>query len=174
MKRLLIIFPLVLLFSACSKSTSGEDLQKPVQRAEGVVMRETSSGETAWQLKATAADFYDNQEVTMENPKIIFNQDDKGEAVLISKKGTFKDGLITFTGAVVVTVKEEDLKLTTEKLFYNTDTKVAWTDVPFVLKRSGVTVRGKALKAEQGFSNIEIYKQVTDLPPDLKGLQPLK
>ena len=109
----------------------------------------------------------------MDNPKITFNRD-KGKVVLTSKKGTFKAGIITFTGSVVVTSQDEDLKLTTYKLYYNTSTKTAWTDVPFILKRHGVTVKGEAFKADKGFSNIEIFNQVTDLPPDLKGLQPLK
>ena len=172
MKKILILASLI-LFSACQKNTSGTDNAVPSQRAEGVIMRETASGESTWQLKATSADFYDNQDVLMDNPKITFNQT-KGDAVLIAKKGAFKDGIITFMDNVVVTVKEEDLKLTTSKLYYNTNTKIAWTDVPFVLKRSGVTVKGKAFKTDKGFSNIEIFKQVTDLPPDLKGLQPLK
>ena len=172
MKKLLILTSLILL-NACQKNTSSESSALPSQRAEGVIMRETASGESTWQLKARSADFYDNQDVLMDNPKITFNQS-KGDAVLTAKKGTFKDGIITFMGSVVVTVKEEDLKLTTSKLYYNTSTKIAWTDVPFVLKRSGVTVKGKALKADKGFSNIEIFKQVTDLPPDLKGLQSLK
>ncbi len=143
----------------------------PAQRAEGFVLRETVGGQTSWQLKANAADFYDNQEVVMENPKIIFNQDAKKEATLTSKEGTYKENIITFLGSVIVKSQEENLKLTTEKLFYNTSTKVAWTDVPFVLKRNGITVRGKALKADQGFSNIEIYKQVTDLPSNLEELK---
>ena len=172
MKKLLILTSLILL-SACQKNTSSNGGAVPPQRAEGVIMRETAAGESTWQLKAISADFYDNQDVLMNNPKITFNQS-KGDAVLTAKKGSFKDGIITFSGSVVVIVKEEDLKLTTSKLYYNTNTKIAWTDVPFVLKRSGVTVKGKALKADKGFSNIEIFKQVTDLPPDLKGLQPLK
>ena len=172
MKKLLILTSLILL-GACQKNTSSTSGTVPHQRAEGVIMRETAAGESTWQLKATSADFYDNQDVLMDNPKITFNQS-KGDAVLTAKKGSFKDSIITFSGSVVVIVKEEDLKLTTSKLYYNTNTKIAWTDVPFVLKRSGVTVKGKALKADKGFSNIEIFKQVTDLPSDLKGLQPLK
>ena len=172
MKKFLILTSLILL-SACQKNTSSTDTNIPAQRAEGVIMRETAGGESTWQLKATSADFYDNQDVLMENPKITFNQE-KGDATLTAKKGIFKDGVITFLDSVAVSVKEEDLKLTTSKLYYNTSTKTAWTDVPFVLKRSGVTVKGQALKADKGFSNIEIFKQVTDLPPDLKGLQPLK
>lgn len=172
MKKFLILTFLILL-SACQKSTSSTGNDIPPQRAEGVIMRETADGESTWQLKAESADFYDNQDVLMDNPKITFNQE-KGDAILTAKKGTFKDGIITFIGSVVVTVKEEDLKLTTSKLYYNTNTKISWTDVPFVLKRSGVTVKGQALKADRGFSNIEIFKQITDLPPDLKGMQPLK
>ncbi|MBO4707943.1 MAG: LPS export ABC transporter periplasmic protein LptC [Elusimicrobiaceae bacterium] len=172
MKKLLILTSLILL-SACQKNTSGDGAVIPAQRAEGVIMRETAAGESTWQLKATAADFYDNQDVLMDNPKITFNQE-KGDAVLTANKGSFKDGIITFIGSVMITSKEEDLKLTTSKLYYNTQTKVAWTDVSFVLKRSGITVKGKALKADKGFSNIEIFKQVTDLPTDLKGLQALK
>ncbi len=170
MKKFLILLSLPLLFSACQKNSASGDNVLPSQRAEGFVLRETVNGQTSWQLKANAADFYDNQEVIMENPKIIFNQGKK-ESTLTSKKGTYKENIITFLGSVVVKSEEENLKLTTEKLFYNTSTKVAWTDVPFVLKRNGITVRGKALKADQGFSNIEIYKQVTDLPSNLEGLK---
>ena len=146
----------------------------PSQRAEGVIMRETVSGITTWQLKAKSADFYDNQDVFMESPKIIFNQGQKEEASLSSKHGTFKGNIITFLGSVSVRSQEENLKLTTEKLFYNTSTKVAWTNVPFILKRGSVIIKGKALKADKGFSNIEIFKQVTDLPADLEGLKSLQ
>ena len=174
MKKLLTIAIFCCLFSACHKGPASESDILPAQRAENVVMRETVSGTAAWQLKAKTADFYDNQDVSMEEPKIVFNQGQEGEASLTSKKGTFKNNIITFLGSVVVRSKEENLKLTTEKLFYNTATKVAWTDVPFVLKRSGVTIKGKALKADNGFSNIEIFKQVTDLPDNLEGLKALQ
>ena len=111
MKKLLILTFLILI-GACQKHASSPGGAVPPQRAEGVIMRETADGESTWQLKATSADFYDNQDVLMDNPRITFNQE-KGEAVLTANKGTFKEGIITFTGSVVVTVKEEDLKLTT-------------------------------------------------------------
>lgn len=170
MRKLLFVLFLLLLISACSKEKTGDGGNIPAQRAEGVIMRETASGNTSWQLKASSADFYDNQDVKMESPIIIFNQE-KQTAVLKSKHGTFKEEIITFWGSVVLRVKEEKLKLTTEKLFYNTATKVAWTDVPFTLKRNGITVKGKALKTSNGFSDIEIFQQTTDLPKDLQGLK---
>jgi len=167
---LLIVLLLLLLISACAPKEAGDGGDTPAQRAEGVVMRETSDGNTSWQLKASSADFYDNKDVKMENPVITFNQE-KQTAVLKAKHGSFKGEIITFRGSVVLRVKEEKLKLTTEKLFYNTATKVAWTDVPFILKRNGITVKGKALKTSNGFGNIEIFKQTTDLPKDLQGLK---
>ena len=171
MRKLLFILPLLLLACACGQKESSEGGNTPAQRAEGVVMRETSSGESAWELKASSAEFYDNQDVNMENPVITFNQGKQGTAVLKSRYGSFKGEVITFWGLVVVTVKAEKLKLTTEKLFYNTATKIAWTDSPFTLKRNGITIKGKALKTSNGFSDIEIFKQTTDLPKDLQGLK---
>ena len=169
-KLLLPISLLLLLISACAPKEEGAGGNTPAQRAEGVVMRETSDGNTSWQLKASSADFYDNQDVRMENPVITFNQE-KQTAVLKARHGSFKGEIITFWGPAVLRVKEEKLKLTTEKLFYNTATKVAWTDVPFTLKRNGITVKGKALKTSNGFSDIEIFKQKTDLPKDLQGFK---
>lgn len=174
MKKFLILIFLPFLISACQNNTSSAGQVIPAQRAEDVVMRETSSGTTAWQLKANSAEFYDNRYITMVNPKIIFNSGQKNEATLIAKNASFKENIITFWGSVTVNVKEDNSKLTTEKLFYNTDTKTAWTNVPFTLKRGGVTVKGKALKADNGFANIEIFNQVTDLPPNLDGLKALK
>lgn len=170
MNKLLLLVSVLLLTCACGKKEASDGGNIPAQRAEGVVMRETASGNTSWQLNASSADFYDNQDVIMENPVIVFNQE-KQTAVLKAKHGNFKGEVITFWGAVVVTVKEEKLKLTTEKLFYNTATKIAWTDYPFVLKRNGITVKGKALKTSNGFSDIEIFKQTTDLPKDLQGMK---
>ena len=167
MKKFLILALLPFLF-ACQKTAANTDETLPAQRAEGVIMRETSGGATSWQLKAKTADFYDNQDVAMENPQIFFDKDQKSEASLTAKKGNLKGDIITFIGSVTVRSKAENLRLSTEKLFYNTTTKIAWTDVPFVLKRNGITVKGKALKASDGFSNIEIFKQVTDLTSDLK------
>ena len=171
MRKYLIILSLVLLVSACSKNDASTDGKTPAQHAEGVVMQETVSGAPSWKLKATSANFYDNKDVTMENPVITFNKDQKNEAILASKHGSFKGEIITFWGSVMLRVKDENLLLTTEKLFYNTETKIAWTNVPFTLKRNGITIKGKALKASDGFSNIEIFKQVTDLPADLQGLK---
>lgn len=171
MKKLLYLIPILLLTCACGNNEADDGVNMPAQRAEGVIMRETSLGITSWQLKASSADFYDNQDVTMENPVITFNQGQKGEAVLKSKHGTFKEGVITFWGSVNLIVKDEKLKLNTDKLFYNTSTKIAWTNVPFTLKRNGITVKGKALKASNGFSDIEIFQQTTDLPKDLQGLK---
>ena len=174
MKKIFILLFLALLISACQKNKASEGADLPAQRAENVFMQETSSGIAAWQLKATSADFYDNRDIKMANPKIVFNSGQKDEATLIAKNGSFKENIITFTGKVTVTVKEENTKLNTEKLFYNTVTKVAWTNVPFILKRGGITVKGKALKADNGFSNIEIFNQVTDLPSNLESLKVLK
>lgn len=171
MKKYLIILSLVLLISACGKNDANTGGETPAQHAEGVIMQETVSGTPSWKLKATSANFYENKDVTMENPVITFNKDQKNEAVLVSKHGSFKGAVITFWGSVMLRVKDEKLILTTEKLFYNTETKIAWTNLPFTLKRNGITVKGKALTASDGFSNIEIFKQVTDLPADLKGLQ---
>ena len=168
MKTFLPFIILLVLLSACKKTAANTDDILPPQRAESVVMRESSGGITVWQLKAKTADFYDNKDVSMENPQITFDNDKKSEASLIAKKGTLKGDIITFTGSVVVRSKAEKLKLNTEKLFYNTKNKIAWTDVPFVLKRNGITVKGKAMKASDNFSNIEIFNQVTDLPASLK------
>ncbi len=168
MKKFLPLIILLVLLSACKKNSANTEDVLPAQKAESVIMRETSGGVTTWQLKAKTADFYDNQDVSMENPQIFFDKDQKTEASLTAKKGTLKGDIITFTDSVTVRSKSENLKLTTQKLFYNTTTKIAWTSVPFVLKRNGITVKGKAMKASDNFSNIEIFKQVTDLPASLK------
>ena len=53
-------------------------------------------------------------------------------------------------------------------MYYDTKTRKVWTDEPVTLKRGGVTVKGQALEANADFSEIQLYRQKTQLPKELR------
>lgn len=174
MKSILTIFIFCLscLFCACAKESASIVQDMPAQRAEGIVITANEAGKSEWKLNATAANFYEDKRVFLENPILVLNRNaqETGSSIDAQEGAFSKNGVITLDGGVKVNAPKSGVKLSTKKLYYDTGSKIIWTDVPFTLVRNGVKIKGKALKADSDFSEIEIFKQVTELPKELRAL----
>ena len=157
--------------AACGQKDKQTEGGGPSQRAEEVIISESEMGQSKWVLTTKSADYYDEeQKVVMTSPKLINKTDGKEESSIKADKGVyeFEKNLITMAGNVKGVSLSEGATIKTSKIFYNTKSRNVWTDEPVTLKRGGVTVKGEALQANADFSEIQLYKQATQLPKELR------
>lgn len=176
MKKILPIVFLVLLMSGCG---GGKDKNAvpdgPLQRAEDVIISESEMGTGNWLLTTKKADFYDDdQYVKLTDAKLIFKKDGQEDTVIRADEGRYdiSKHLIGLMGNVTGLSIKEGSKIKTEIIYYDTETKKIWTNVPVTVTRGGVTVKGEGVRANSDFSEIELFKQKTQLPKDLAGFDP--
>lgn len=170
--KLILLAPLfVFVLTACgSKDKDGQD-GAHVQRGEDVLISESEMGQSKWLLSTKTADYYDDkQNIELTFPKLINKTHGKDDASIRADKGTYdlKTGLITLSGKVKGVSLEQGATVKTSQIYYNTQTHKVWTDKPVVLTRGGVSVKGAALEANSDFSEIQLYKQITQLPKELR------
>jgi LPS export ABC transporter protein LptC len=174
--KLIFSLALLLYLAACGGAGDGADGAPPAQHAEDVIISESQMGEGKWLLTAADADFYQAAEgsyVTMRGPHIVFNTGGEAGSSLTAREGRydFDKNLIALSGAVRGANAREGVELETETLFYDTQTRLIWTDAPVKVKRGGVVVKGGGLKTNQDLSEIEIFKQKTALPQNIKDFR---
>lgn len=175
-RNLKIIFLSSLLAAAvagCGQKGKDNSNEGPTQRAEDVIISESEMGQSKWLLTTKTADYYDEeQKVVMTDPKLINKTDGKEDSSIKADKGSyeFEKNLITLSGNVTGVSLSEGTTIRTSKMYYDTKSRNVWTDKPVTLKRGGVTVKGQALQANADFSEIQLYKQVTQLPKELRDL----
>lgn len=174
LKNILLIAVAALVLAACGGKDKEDDSATHIQRGEEVLISEAEMGQNKWLLSTKTADYYDDeQKVILTFPKLINKKDGKDDASIRADKGTydFKTGLITLTGKVKGVSLEQGATISTSKAYYNTQTRQVWTDKPVTLTRGGITVKGAALEANADFSEIQLYKQVTQLPKELRDFE---
>ncbi|MDR0645420.1 MAG: LPS export ABC transporter periplasmic protein LptC [Elusimicrobiota bacterium] len=168
---------LILAFElcACARDNRGNENYETAQQASDVIISQSESGHAQWVLYADKADFYQDAPSysIMQNPHIIFKKNDKDDSDIKSETGRYDIDrrLITMSGNVVGISKTENAKIETEKIFYDMRTKKIWSDANVLLTRGGLIVKGKGLKANSDFSEIEIFKQQTKLPKNIEDLK---
>lgn len=169
--KLSIALSLTVLFCACSEKTVTESKSGPTQRGENVIISESEKGQSKWLLTTKTADYYDEeQKVVLASPKLINKNEGKDDSSIKSDEGIydFNNNIITMSGDVKGVSLSEGAIIKTEKIYYNSKTREVWTDQPVTLTRGGLTVKGAALQANGDFSEIQLYKQKTQLPKELR------
>lgn len=172
--KFLFILCFALCAGACSQKAPYEQKDAPAQRAYGIVLSESSAGQSLWQLKVKEADFFDNgQYLTLKSPVLILNEDSQNTSTVTSQQGRYdvEKHLITLSKKVVGTSGKENAKIETEEIFYDTQTKKIWSDSPVKLTRGKITVKGAGLRAQDDLSQVEILRQKTSLPADIQDIK---
>ncbi len=174
LSRLKLFFTISLAaacLAACGEKNSAQPPSGPLQRGEDVIISESEMGESKWLLTTKSADYYDEeQKVVLTAPKLVNKTGGKEDSSIKADKGSyeFNKGLITLSGGVTGVSLSEGATIKTSKMYYDTKTRKVWTDEPVTLKRGGVTVKGQALEANADFSEIQLYRQKTQLPKELR------
>ncbi|MDD6173611.1 MAG: LPS export ABC transporter periplasmic protein LptC [Elusimicrobia bacterium] len=170
-KLFLAVSSAAVCLAACGEKNSAQPPSGPLQRGEDVIISESEMGENKWLLTTKSADYYDEeQKVVLTSPKLINKTGGKEDSSIKADKGfyEFNKGLITLSGKVTGVSLTEGATIKASKMYYDTKTRKVWTDEPVTLKRGGVTVKGAALEANADFSEIQLYRQKTQLPKELR------
>ena len=168
---ILIVHLIVFMLAACGSKDKNDQGGTHAQRGEDVLISESEMGQSKWLLSTKTADYYDDeQKVELSFPKLINKTNGKDDASIRADKGSYDltTGLITLTGKVKGVSLEQATTIKTSQVYYNTQTHKVWTDKPVTLTRGGVTVKGAAMQANSDFSEIQLYKQITQLPKELR------
>jgi len=171
MKKIIFLLP-VFLF-ACGGASAPEGDEEPgVQTARDAVIYEAQGGRHTWILEVKTAKFYEDREIAyLTEPRLQFRNGEKTMSVISGDEGTadMKTSLIVLQGNVYGKSAAQNAELKTTVLNYDNKSKKIWTDESVLVKRGGVTVRAKGLRADGDLSEIEFKGQVTQLPKDEKS-----
>ena len=173
--RLLLPAIALLTLAACSGGGSADTFTGPTQKAREVIISQSEMGEGNWLLTAKEAEFFqeNEQHIVMHRPHLIFKAGGADDSSIRAHLGRYDmdEGLITLTGRIKGANKTQGITFETEKLYYDAETRLVWTDTPVTMIRGGVKVQGQGMKADSGFSEVEIFKQKTKLPPNIEELK---
>ncbi|MCL2888073.1 MAG: LPS export ABC transporter periplasmic protein LptC [Elusimicrobia bacterium] len=166
MRKLIFLLPFFLL--ACGGPSAPEGDEEPgVQTAESAVIYEAQSGQHTWILNVKTAKFYEDKDTAfLTEPQLQFRDGDKNMSSISGDTGTasLKDGTIVLEGNVYGKSVTQNAELKTTILNYDIKNKKIWTDETVYVKRGGVVVRAKGLRANGDLSEVEFKGQTTTIP----------
>ena len=172
-----IFIILLFVFSVACNSNKAQIPQEigPQQEATKVIISQAQSAQNDWSLSADKAQFYDGQnQVRLYNPVLIYSKEGNQDSTVKAKEGWYdiSKNLIVLTGDVQISSLSEALKIYTRELYYDTDKKESWSMTPIKIKRGKTTLNAEGFKANQDFSQIELFKQKTTLPQNMQDFKP--
>lgn len=174
MKRNFLILPLFLLAAGCMDTSGGNDAGTLTQEIRGLTMYEFRSGKTEWSVTAKRAVLSDaNATAQLFSPEVQISKKNKLTARIKADKGIvdIENKTVTLLEDVDGVSETEKVTIKTERLDFDVNRDLIWTDQPITLTQSGVKVKGRGFSAKPDLSEIEIRKQETSLP---KNADPAK
>lgn len=172
----IFIILLFAFFAACNSEKAQTPQETgPQQEATKVIITQAQSAQNDWSLSAEKAQFYDRQnQVRLYNPVLIYSKDGAQDSILKAKEGWYDipKNLIVMNGNVQISSLSEATKINTEELYYDTNKKESWSITPIKMKRGKTTLNAQGFKANQDFSQIELFKQKTTLPKEMQDFKP--
>lgn len=123
---------------------------------------------TVWAAKATY--FEDRKESVLDQVRAIFFLKNGDQVELVGDKGVLHTDTnnMEISGNVGVTYGK-DYKLTTDRLLYNRDKEIIYTDAQLVLEGQGFTTKGQGMRLEIEKKFVSILRH---LGTKLEGISP--
>lgn len=154
---------------ACSnEKTAAPPVAETRQILEGFSLRQSKQGSLSWSLSARIALLHENsRQVSITEPRLEFYNDSKLAARGESLRGLTDLGTsdVVLSSAVKVSSLRDGAVLTTDSLTYLSKNKQFTTESPVVLRRPGVILRGRGLRANHDLSEVRIRNQTTEVSP---------
>lgn len=145
-----------------------------LQLASEVVIFESKDSQKQWILTAESVNFEDLQNATLKNPKLLLKKNGQDSAQVTGDSGSFDytQKLVSINGHAKINALQENAVLTTDRFFYDIDKDRIWSNDKTVIIRNHakVTARG-GVETDSKLSKIELKKQTTHLPSDIRELQ---
>lgn len=171
------LFPLtaVMLLTACGGSdsfTPGDDAG--MQVANQVSIFESQDNQKKWLLTADSVDFSDLQSATLKKPKLLLKEDGQDSARVSGDTGKFDytRKMVSIDGNAVIKSLTEDVVLSTEHIFYDVNKHRIWSDDKTTVQRGSAKIVARGgVETDPKLTKIELKKQATRLPKDIRELQ---
>jgi LPS export ABC transporter protein LptC len=133
--------------------------------------RDVKKGHARWTVWAARATYFeDRKETVLDQVKAVFSLKNGGQVELVGDKGVLHTDTnnMEISGNVAVTYGK-NYKLTTDRLLYNRDKELIYTDAPLVLAGQGLTTRGQGMRFEIEKKSVSILRH---LGTRLEGVSP--
>ncbi len=119
----------------------------------------------------TATYFEDRKETVLDQVKAIFFLKNGGQVELLGDRGVLHTDTnnMEISGNVGVTFGK-DYKLTTDRLLYDRDKELIYTNAQLVLKGQGLTTKGQGMRLEIEKKSVSIFRH---MGTKLEGVSPL-
>ena len=133
--------------------------------------RDVKRGHARWAVWAVKATYFeDRKETVLDQVRAVFFLKNGGEVELLGDKGVLHTDTnnMEVIGNVGVTYGK-DYKLTTDRLLYNRDKELIYTDAQLVLEGQGLTTRGQGMRFEIEKKFVSILRH---LGTKLEGVSP--
>lgn len=152
----------LLAIGACGKKAPVA--QDPIQRLEGLALRQSKSGVAQWEIDADTARLTDgDRQAELMGPRASFFREGRRasrvQARFASARLDTSD--LRLSSSVVVTAIEDGTVLRTEELFYSSAKGRFHTEREVFVKRQGGNLHGEGLEATPDLSEIRVFKQKT-------------
>ena len=133
--------------------------------------RDVKRGHARWTLwAATATYFEDRKETELDQVKAIFYLKNGGQVELLGDRGVLHTDTnnMEISGNVGVRYGK-DYKLTTDRLLYDRDKELIYTDAHLLLEGRGLTTEGQGMRLEVQKQSVSILRH---LGTKLEGINP--
>jgi LPS export ABC transporter protein LptC len=134
--------------------------------------RDVKKGNARWAVWADTATYFDDRkETVLDQVKAIFFLKDGGQVELLGERGVLHTDTnnMEISGNVGVTFGK-DYKLTTDRLLYDREKELIYTNAQLVLKGPGLTTKGQGMRLQIEEKSVSILRH---LGTKLEGISPL-
>ncbi len=134
--------------------------------------RDVKKGNARWTVWADTATYFDDKkETVLDQVKAIFFLKNGGQVELLGDRGVLHTDTnnMEISGNVGVTFGK-DYKLTTDRLLYDRDKALIYTNAQLVLKGQGLTTKGQGMRLEIEKKSVSILRH---MGTKLEGVSPL-
>lgn len=173
-----VVLSVLFFLSACGKKEAfSPDDNDGVQIANRVSIFESKDNQKQWLLTAEAVDFADLTRATLKNPKLQLKQNGADSAVVTADTGTFDypNKIITVEGNAQINSLTEQLKITTERFFYDVNQDKVWSDQKTIITRgSGKAVARGGIETDSKLKKIVLKQHATRVPQNASELKKQK
>jgi LPS export ABC transporter protein LptC len=133
--------------------------------------RDVKKGNARWSVWADTATYFDDRKETiLDQVKAIFFLKDGGQVELLGERGVLHTDTnnMEISGNVGVTFGK-DYKVTTDRLLYDRDKELIYTNAQLVLKGPALTTKGQGMRFEIEKKSVSILRH---MGTKLEGVSP--
>jgi len=133
--------------------------------------RDVKKGHARWTVWAAKATYFEvKKESVLDQVRAVFFLKNGGQVELLGDRGVLHTDTnnMEISGNVSVTYGK-DYKLTTDRLFYDRDKEMIYTDAQLVLVGQGFTTKGRGMRLAIDKKSVSILRH---LGTELEGISP--